>query len=100
MREFTFSKVAGQRPVTLLRKNSFTGIFQEFYPDFSHYLLHFRILKKAIFQNISKRLLLIVSWDFIAWTEVLFYRITEKSNVLSENQSEIYFDKIQKVNFL
>ena len=41
--------------------------------------MHFRILTKAIFQNTSKRLLLIVSWAFIARTELLFYSITQKT---------------------
>ena len=48
--------------------------------------MHFRILEKAIFQNTSKLMLLIVSWDFTAWAEVLFYSITQISNDLSENQ--------------
>ena len=52
----------------------------------SHYLLHFKIIKKAFFQNTSKHLLLIESWDFIAWPEVLFYSINQKSNDLSDNQ--------------
>ena len=41
-----------------------------------------------------------LSWAFIVWTEALFYGITQKNNDLSENEWEIYCDKIHKVSFL
>ena len=77
--------------------NSFKGILQEFYPDFKPLVIAFRILNKAIFQNTSKRLLLIVSWALIAWTELLFYSITQKTTTylrISERFNLIRFIKL------
>ena len=68
------SKVSGQKTVILLRMNSFRGIFQEFYPDFKPLFIAFWNSKKGCFsvQNTSKRLLLIISWVFIAWDNCCF----------------------------
>ena len=62
-----------KEPVILLRMNSFTGIFQKFYPDFKPLFIAFWNSKKGYFsvQNTSKRLLLIVSWVFIAWDRIV-----------------------------
>ena len=39
VKKFTFSKVAGCRPATLQKKNSFTGIFQYYGIEFTEYRL-------------------------------------------------------------